>query len=45
MSSPDPVSAFRVSSFVIEIKGLASEIQDFFLALAKQGKPFKAHGS
>jgi hypothetical protein len=38
------VSSENLSSFVIEIKGLASEIQDFSIALAKQRKPFKAHG-
>jgi len=41
----ESVSSGDLSSFVIEIKGLASEIQDFFHALAKQGKPFKAPGS
>ena len=39
------VSSENLSSLVIEIKGLASEIQGFSLALAKQRKPFKAHGS
>jgi hypothetical protein len=41
----EKVSSGYLSSFVIEIKSLASEIQDFSLALADQGKPFKAHGS
>jgi len=39
------ISSEKLSSFVIEIKGLASEIQDFSIAHAKQRKPFKARGS
>jgi hypothetical protein len=41
----ESVSSGDLSTFVIEIKALASEIQDFSISLAKQGKPFKAKGS
>ncbi len=35
------VSSEDLSSFVIEIKELTSEIQDFSIAIAEQGKPFR----
>jgi hypothetical protein len=41
----ESLSSGDLSSFVIEIKDLASEIQNFYIANAKQDKPFRAYGS